>query len=424
MRAPGEGRIGVAGDISGFVVAEDQSLEARMSRSLARTRADATAQATRFSDQARAKAAEFRANLAALRAKLPATGTLSDAARPAAETLPNAALPQARRSRRLAGVLAFYWYLRGLQFHLADAVRKFDRRRIGAAALLVLSALAISAAVFLPENDRDIAAPAMASAEAKPVAAVQKQRVSEPLPASALPASAVPVNALPAHSGEAKPDVWQPVKRPFLLYNLEAPDVEAGDLVHRVAMRGKNARQDTMSWVARQQKKNTALRPNVHLVIERFEHSAPTFRPLYSDLAARAAEQGASIERMNAPGDFMAKFGSVEVADAVLATAEQGPLGCLMFRRVDTIGLVVAGWYCGTAQRPADRVSLACFLDRIDLVGAGQDGALKKLFANAERNRKSCAGARQSGRKLTWLDHEAPLPALKLSANVASTKTR
>lgn len=411
MRAPGEGRIGVAGDISGFVVAEDQSLEARMGRSLARTRSEASAQATRFTDQARAKAAEFRANLAALRAKLPVTGTLSGTAQPAAETLPNPALPQARRSKRLAGALAFYWYLRGLQFHLVDAARRLDRRRVGVAALLVLSTLAISAAIFLPDSDRDIGAPAMASTEAVPATVAQKELAAEPASANALP-----VNALPAKAGEMKSDTWQPVKRPFLLYNLEAPDVEAGDLVHRVAMRGRNARQDTLSWVARQQRKNAALRPNVHLVIERFEHSVPTFRPLYSDLAARAAEQGASIERMNAPGDFMAKFGSVEVADAVLATAEQGQLGCLMFRRIDTIGLVVAGWYCGTAQRPADRVSLACFLDRIDLVGAGQDGDLKKLFANAERNRKSCAGARQSGRKLTWLDHEAPLPPLKLSA--------
>lgn len=396
-------RLGAAGDITGFVIAEDQGFRARLGRALAQGQQQAKAQAARFIAFLRETTNVRRVRLAALGAGLRMPPILDGA--PVAP----------RRGRRFAAVLALHWRFRTLGMNLADSLGRVSRFRVGASVLVAAGGLAIGAALFLPDEE--------------PIAGV-------PLPVEVAPAEAAtpladlrPVT-LPARSTAAVSDLlpaktvdagWQAVKRPFLVYNLEAPEVEAGDLVHRVAMRGRDARQDVMSWTAPAARKAASARPAVHLVIERFEKAMPMFRPLYSDLAARAAEQGVSIERMNAPGEFPTKFGGVEVADAVLQT-EQGPLGCLVFRRVDTIGLVVAGWYCGTAQRPADRVSLTCFIDRLDLVGAGQDAALKKHFANAERNRRSCAGARQSGRKLTWLDHEAPLPALKLSAKISQAK--
>ena len=233
-------------------------------------------------------------------------------------------------------------------------------------------------------------------AEAPPVAVMPIVEQALPILPAATEASILSPMVASAKAAKAE-DVWVPVKRPVLLYNLEAPDVEASSLVYRVAMRGKSARQDMLTWVSRGQAGAGKFKPAVHLVVERFEQTSPTFRPLYSDIANRAAEQGISIDRMTPPQEIQTKFGSGQVADAVLST-EQGPLGCLVFRQIDTIGLVFAGWYCGSAQRPADRVSLICFIDRLDLLGAGQDAALKKHFAGAERNRKSCAGARQSGR--------------------------
>ncbi len=79
-------------------------------------------------------------------------------------------------------------------------------------------------------------------------------------------------------------------------------------------------------------------------------------------------------------------------------------------------GLTLVGWVCGAAQKPVDRVALACFIDRLDLVGGGRDAGLRKVFAEAERARRPCVSSRQSGKRLTWLDHEAPVPDLKLSA--------
>lgn len=397
-------RLGAAGDITGFVIAEDQGFRARLGRAWEQEQQDMAARASRFAAFAREKTKAHRVRLTALWAGLPIGRT------PVAETL-----LAPRRGRRFAAALALHWRFRTLGMNVADSLGRISRFRLGASALVVLGGLAIGAALFLPDGEP--AAAVALPVEAAPATAAATSLAD--LRPVALPARSVPTvsDLLPAKTEVG----WQAVKRPFLVYNLEAPEVEAGDLVHRVAMRGRDARQDVMNWTAPAARKSTSARPAVHLVIERFEKAVPLFRPLYSDLAARAAEQGVSIERMNVPGEFPTKFGGVEVADAVLQT-EQGALGCLVFRRIDTIGLVVAGWYCGTAQRPADRVSLTCFIDRLDLVGAGQDAALKKHFASAERNRRSCAGARQSGRKLTWLDHEAPLPALKLSAKAPQAK--
>lgn len=317
------------------------------------------------------------------------------------------------RSRGLAGVLAFHWFARVLEMRLADLWHRFARGRAGATVIVVLCGLALGAALALPD---EAPAPSDAMANAGEVALSTPVRIVEPKSLPVVKPLPVVVQApAPAILSLRTAETWVPVKRPIALYNLEGPETEAADFSHRVAMLGKHARQDTLSWLVRPDRNGPMARPAIHVVIERFERQPPTFRPLFADLASRAASQGTAIDRMNPASEIVTKFGALEVADGVLAT-EQGQLACLLFRRIDTIGFTLAGWYCGSAQRPADRVSLACFVDRLDLVSAGQDLTLKRYFAAAERRRKSCSAARQPGRRLTWLDHEAPIPALKLSA--------
>lgn len=400
MQSTTEGRVGLVGEISGFVVTEDQSLQARLERTLVHHQEMAAAQAARVTTLTREKAAEFRQNLEALRAAMPKP-ELPVEVEPEVlvEAEPGASGPARRRKKRFAGLLVFFWFAKAFFMQVEDGARRLNRKRFGTAILVVLSLISVGAALFLPDFDD---APV---ASEVPAVALQLAMIEA--------APLAPVSETPAEP--VKPvESWVPVKRPISVYNLEAPEIEAANLVFKVAMRGKTARQDMMTWTPRGDRKN-ALRPQVHLVVERYEAYAPSPRPLYSEFAMRAADQGASIDRMNSPDQVPSKFGSLDVAEAVLST-DQGALQCLLFRRAEALGLVFSGWYCGTGQHPADRVSLTCFLDRLDLVSAGQDIELKRYFANAERNRRSCAGARQSGRRLTWLDHEAPVPALKLSA--------
>lgn len=251
----------------------------------------------------------------------------------------------------------------------------------------------------------------------------EREIVASPKPVTATIAAHDPVEepreglqpAVQAPIPPPKPrEVWTPVRKPFQIYHLEAQDIEQAELIHRAATQDKHSRQDRYLWLNSQIRPGSQQRPAILLVVERYERGLPTMRPFFPDLAFRAAELDIVIERLQGSDEVQTKFGAMQVADAILES-DKGRLACLAFRRIDTSGLVLAGWYCGTQARPADRVSFTCFIDRLDLVGAGPDHTLRRIFAEAERQRKACPTQRQPGRKVTWLDHEAPVPALKQS---------
>lgn len=307
-------------------------------------------------------------------------------------------LARRQGSARMAGLAAALW-LAGVALFAAIRLTfaRARRSRGLATGLTIMLALVVSAflaALVFPERE------SMQAAEAATPPPVAASPVAEPVRSELVLA--------------ARSETWQPVRRPFGMYHVEAPELEQAELAHRVAMRERGARQDSFLWTNSQPKAGSLQRPVVHLVIERFEHGLPTARPLFPDLAMRAAEIGVSIDRLQRADEIVTKFGAMQVADAML-DSDRARLPCLVFRRIDAVGLVMAGWYCGTAERPADRVAFTCFIDRVDLVGAGQDQTLRRLFAQAEQRRRGCPSVRQPGRKMTWLDHEAPVPALKLS---------
>lgn len=331
------------------------------------------------------------------------------------------ALARRKAGSRLAAFAAAGWLtLAALAAGFSLMFARAARNHRAATTITVVLSLVFSAwlaAMILPEREPETVALAASSnpAQAGPASAAEPARDPAAQGLSQQGLSAPPAHE-PFRVQLAPPgrDVWTPVRKPFAVYHVEAPEIEQADLVHRVATKDRQTRQDSFLWTNSQPKPNSLQRPVIHLVIERYEGGLPTTRPLFPDLARRASEIGVSIERLQAAQEVMTKFGSMEVAEAHLAS-DSSRMACLAFRRNDTSGLVLAGWYCGTTDRPADRVSFACFIDRIDLVGAGQDQPLRRLFAQAERQRKGCQTQRQPGRKMTWLDHEAPLPALKTS---------
>ena len=414
MQIQAEGRVGIAGEIISFVVAEDKGLSAQAKRALEQ------------------RHAQLRHLFGAYASPI------------ITPVLRGCAVVQQKCDwfishaiwRKIGSFIATMIVLVALVRHIVNpfqclAPRKsngsfvrFDGgntcRRVAqwpvGVLLGLISLLALGFAILLPDQDSGTDIPPHiphAASTSVPLPLPEATKVSlAPVDATA-EAPVVAPAVLTLKPVEEVP--WTPVRRPIAMYNLEAQDVEGADFSLAVAMRGKITRQDRMVWTAKPDKTGVVTRPNVHLVVERFEQQHPTQKPLFSDLAARAAEIHHSLERMSSPDEMMSKFGVVQIADATLS-ADGKLSSCLVFRRVDMIGLTLTGWYCAAPGKAVDRVSLSCFLNRLDLVGAGQDLALKRYFAEAERNRGSCASARQSGRRITWLDHEAPLPPLKLSA--------
>jgi hypothetical protein len=290
------------------------------------------------------------------------------------------------------------WKERAAARHFEAPWRRTLRNAVHFALLIVVLSAAMMAALVLPD-------PEAADAPPSPAAPL-RQAIAE----TAQP----PAPEAPLRFAIQDVQDWAPVRRPVRIFHLEAPELDHTELDYQVNARGRETRQDVLIWAPKADR--PARGPNATLIIERYEAAQPTQRPFFADIARRAAQHHLAVDRMAEPADMRSKFGAIQVAESQI-TIEGEARACMAFRRLDTGGIVIAGWFCPPRQRVMDRVALACFLNRLDLVAAGTDRALRAIFAEAERQRGSCASARQAGRKITWLDHEAPVPPLKLSVH-------
>jgi hypothetical protein len=382
-----EGRLELQVPISGYVIAPDRSPGARVEAVWRKLRYSALRAIVR----GRRSLRSARQHMAAFLARVQ-TGCARLVASPPVTAVSGAI-------GRIGAGLALFRHIMGRDDAVAQATFRPKRRRARIFALSVI-ALAFAAALFMPERAETVW-PAEAAIAPEPVPVMVAER-NEPPPAF------TPASLSPA------PTQWQPLRKPMAMFHLESPDLAGLEMTYRVSMRGKS-RQDSLTWLPREDAPAEVRRALAQVVIERHEGSQTTERPLFADLASRAAEQHLVIERMARPQDLRTKFGPMEAAETTIRQDGKA-LACIAFRRIDMTGLTLVGWACGAEKRPVDRVALTCFIDRLDLVGGGRDAGLRKLFAEAERARTPCTSSRQSGKRLTWLDHEAPMPGLKLSA--------
>lgn len=151
------------------------------------------------------------------------------------------------------------------------------------------------------------------------------------------------------------------------------------------------------------------------------ESGAPPARnvALADALAQLAGDRGFTATRIRPAAPVDTRLGPVEAADLLLWTGGTA-VPCLGFEgRADAATVLqIGGFACGAPGRPLGRAALACALDRIDLVSAGDDAALRALFVAAQRRGVStCSGGTPSplagGRRLGWLDPDAALPKLR-----------
>ena len=177
----------------------------------------------------------------------------------------------------------------------------------------------------------------------------------------------------------AKP-AWVEIQKPFRLFALNAP--EWGRDVAYAAERHRDGggRRDRLTFG----KFGASAWLQVTLYRPGFENSDPA--PLFVDMARRAAAASLVVTRMGQPKPLATRLGSIHVADVALAGAT-GASGqttpCLGFRSAEGKVLEIGGFACGTPGNPIDRVRLACALDRVDLVSAGDDAELRAFFTGA-----------------------------------------
>ena len=142
---------------------------------------------------------------------------------------------------------------------------------------------------------------------------------------------------------------------------------------------------------------------------------------MFLEAARRAAEAGFAVTRSSVPVPMATKFGPAETAD-ILLSADGSEHACVAWRIIgEDAQLRLAGWQCGAAGKAIDRLTLACALDRLDLVGAGDDPALKAYFSRAERNRLPQCGSR-NGPGPAGVGAAAPEPAVQPGSIRRSTR--
>jgi len=174
---------------------------------------------------------------------------------------------------------------------------------------------------------------------------------------------------------------WLAIERPHRAFVLILPEFpnepEPSYAIHRHAMGG--GRKDVMTWG----EPDTA---GSRLMIE-------IYRP-GSELAP-GSDTTVSIEDLGTAGavkpagSIDSKFGPLTLVEFTARRAER-TRRCLGFARAfDEPQLRIAGWYCRGNDEIVEPALIACALDRLTLIAAG-DPHISALFAQAELQRRFC----------------------------------
>jgi hypothetical protein len=122
--------------------------------------------------------------------------------------------------------------------------------------------------------------------------------------------------------------------------------------------------------------------------------------PAIAEIAARMDPGGA--RELEAAGLVDTKFGPVTLLRLI-----SGPnmgRACLGFmKRVGDPHVRISGWSCQGDNLPARRAAISCMLNRLTLLGTGNDPKLAELFARAELRRGDCATSAAPILSADWL---------------------
>jgi hypothetical protein len=204
---------------------------------------------------------------------------------------------------------------------------------------------------------------------------------------------------------KAPPPFWQPIARPLAIYAMDAPELKPLPFTFTARRDPIGAREDDLTYGAF----GDGSRPYLRIALRRAPASEPAPASLFVDLARHASEAaGLAVMHSAAPVGVGTKFGLVEAADVALAESEER--ACLAFRFAhQEVGFRMGGWLCPPKDQPTDRHKLACTIDGLTLVDAGNDQQLRALFAQVDRQRtEGCAPQPVASARPPRKDKEPP----------------
>jgi hypothetical protein len=224
--------------------------------------------------------------------------------------------------------------------------------------------------------------------------------------------------APPASPGTPQKPAWLPVVRPIRLFALEAPElIKTAQNYDAVRSTSGDGREDNLAFGAAAR----ADAPYMRISVYRAGSEAVDPAPFFVDLSRRAASVGLAVAKTTPGQPTLSKFGEMETAEVKLQINEV-ERNCLAFRHaVGGENLRITGWYCAPAGSFAGRAGLSCLVDRLALLSAGEDHALRDSFVAAERRRPAACS---KGPLLAASAGSAPLPPEIGPARLRGTKPR
>lgn len=119
------------------------------------------------------------------------------------------------------------------------------------------------------------------------------------------------------------------------------------------------------------------------------------FGPAAAEIAARVTHGRA--DTIQAAGVIDSKFGPVALV-RFASHANGKPQPCIGFAHsFETPRMQISGWSCQGDNTQVQRQAIACALDRLTMLSAGNDPKLAELFARAELRRAGCGNSAPSG---------------------------
>lgn len=195
---------------------------------------------------------------------------------------------------------------------------------------------------------------------------------------------------------------WASVERPHAAYAVAFPDIADPKPGYTVLRSPGGGRKDVATFEGQGKSAGRSA------VIEVYRPGSELsrFDPPRDEIVARAAQAGAVEDATSAPA-LESRFGPMALVDFTLV--QNGVRrGCLGFvGRVSEPELQISGWFCNAGPGIVARPAVACGLDRLTLLSAGNDPRLAQFFARAELKGATCnpkyASAGTPFRQADWL---------------------
>lgn len=198
--------------------------------------------------------------------------------------------------------------------------------------------------------------------------------------------SGMPINAIDTAAAVPGRDAWTAAIRPQPAFAAPVTDLSGQSESYEVLRHTEGGRKDIMRWSSAQSDG-----PLSQLELYRPGAELTAFGPVALEVAARITN--GRPEDIQPVGVIETKFGPVAL---VGFTSHAGGRAqpCIGFAHgFESPRLLVSGWACQPDNSQMQRQAVACVLDRLTMLSAGNDPRLAELFARAELKRTGCSAA-------------------------------